>query len=114
MMPHDQDMEGLLQELEVLFLGAISKTPSTRRKIEQLRRDGYQLALRLECHRDEEVAAETELVTGPDECATWLQAPAGSRRQPQFMIDRGDFTFLRSIGIDPTRKASSRSSRERD
>ena len=110
-MPQDGNMEGLLQELEVLFLGAISKTPATRQKIEQLRRDGYQLALRLECHRAEEVESKTELDTGPDECATWLPAPAEDNKQPQFMIDRGDFTFLRSIGIDPTKKKPARTRR---
>lgn len=107
-MPDDRNMESLLKELEALFVGAISKAPETRRRIEQMRRDGYQLALRLECRQP------GELVAGDDECVTWLPVPEPDSAPPKFMIDRGDFTFLRSIGIDPTRKAISRSPRERE
>ncbi len=105
------DMESLLQELEALFINAVMKAPKTRLRLEKLRHDGYQLALRLECRRaqDSEKAQPDE-----GEHETLLTVAADDQPQPRFMIDREDFTFLRSIGIDPTRKASSRPTRERD
>ncbi len=104
-MPDEGNMDGLLKELEALFVGAISKAPDTRRRIEKLRGEGYELALRLECRQP------GELIAGADECVTWLPVPEPDTSPPKFMIDRGDFRFLRSIGIDPTRKVSR--SRER-
>ena len=106
-MPDEGNMDGLLKELEALFVGAISKAPGTRRRIEKLRGEGYELALRLECRQP------GELVAGDQECVTWLPVPEPEASPPRFMIDRGDFRFLRSIGIDPTRKVS-RSQRERE
>lgn len=107
-MSEERKMESLLKELEALFASAIAKAPETRRKIDELRHEGYELALRLECRQP------GELVAGEDECVTWLPVPDLDPSPPKFMIDRGDFTFLRSIGIDPTRKAISRSQRNRE
>lgn len=107
-MPDERKMETLLKELEALFVRAIAKAPETRRRIDELRSEGYELALRLECRQP------GELVAGEDECVTWLPVPDPDPSPPRFMIDRGDFTFLRSIGIDPTRKAVSRSQRNRE
>lgn len=77
----------LLSELERALLEAISESPEVHRALWRLQREGYVLHLALDCEREDgaELSARSE--------------PA-----PQFKIDASDLQFLRSIGIDPTRK----------
>lgn len=87
---------------------AISDSSEASRKLRQLKDEGYSLYLLLDG------AAGTG---GADAAAAGVSAerPAAPRRlavgEPQFRIDGKDLSFLRSIGIDPTRRLRRRQSR---
>jgi len=81
----------LLRELERALLDAIAESPEVHRRLWKLQRAGYTLQLSLDCARDDEIAAS---------------APPAA--EPGFRIDAEDLAFLRSIGIDPTRKRRAR------
>jgi hypothetical protein len=83
----------LLRDLERALLDAIAESPAVHRTLWKLQRAGYTLQLTLDCAREDQ-AIEPE----PD-------AP-----EPTFRIDATDLAFLRSIGIDPTRKRRARRS----
>jgi hypothetical protein len=74
---------------------ALAESPEVHRSIWRLQRAGYTLQFSIECHE----SASAEEAGEP-------------RRAPQapgtFRIDAGDLGFLRSIGIDPTRRARRR------
>jgi len=77
----------LLSELERALLEAISESPEVHQALWRLQREGYVLHLALDCEREEDD-----------------DLPARTEPAPQFKIDATDLRFLRSIGIDPTRK----------
>jgi len=81
----------LLSELERALLEAISESPEVHRALWRLQREGYVLHLALDCERDGEAGGAS------------LDEPP-----PTFRIDARDLQFLRSIGIDPTRKRRAR------
>lgn len=84
-------MERLSEELSQ----AIAESPEVGEKLQELRTAGYKLSLLLDCKRSE---AEAER-------AAVRRLPAG---EPSFRINAQDLAFLRSVGIDPTRKGRSR------
>lgn len=75
------------------MLEAISESPEVHHALWRLQREGYVLHLALDCEREDEGDAE---------------GPARAEPAPQFKIDARDLKFLRSIGIDPTRKRRAR------
>lgn len=87
----DARKRSLLRELERALLDAIAESPEVHRRLWKLQREGYTLSLSLDCARADDSAA-----------------PAPREPEPGFRIDAEDLRFLRSIGIDPTRKRRSR------
>jgi len=81
----------LLSELERALLEAISESPEVHQALWRLQREGYVLHLALDCEREDDA-----------------DAPSRPEPAPQFRIDATDLQFLRSIGIDPTRKRRAR------
>jgi hypothetical protein len=71
---------------------ALSDSSEASRAVQEIRREGWSLYLVVDQQEDEGSGAALEL--------TAKQAPADA---PLFKIDGEDLTFLRSIGIDPTR-----------
>lgn len=71
---------------------AISESPDVNQALSQIRAHGYTLSMQLNCKKEPE-ASEAD----PEPKAL----PAA---EPVFRIDGQDLTFLRSIGIDPTRR----------
>ena len=85
----------LLSSLERALLDALAESPEVHRSIWRLQRAGYTLQFSIECHESGTAEATGEAPSVP-------QAPG------TFRIDAGDLGFLRSIGIDPTRRARRR------
>jgi len=83
----------MLRELQRALSDAISESPDVHQSLRRIRDEGYSLYLLVDCKRDsisfEEVHAEVS------------RRPLG---EPAFQIDTRDLSFLRSIGIDPTRQ----------
>ena len=59
--------------------------------LRSIRDAGYSLSLRVDCHRQ---GSSEEQIT----------VPARGLPEPTFQINGEDLSFLRSIGIDPTRR----------
>lgn len=84
----------MLRELRRALSEAISESPEVNRSLRKIREEGYSLYLLVDCKRD---ANELEPLT----FATTSRHSSG---EPVFQIDIRDLSFLRSIGIDPTRR----------
>ena len=83
----------LLSSLERALLDALAESPEVHRSIWRLQRAGFTLQFSIECH---------------ESAASDVDAHAAARSPDTFRIDAGDLSFLRSIGIDPTRRARAR------
>lgn len=101
-MEMDDKIKKMLEELGAAINEAVSESTSVNGHIQKIRDEGYELYVMLDAtiginQSDEEnPAAETR---------QRLALPAG---EAQFRIDVDDLNFLRSVGIDPTRKVKSR------
>ena len=78
---------------------ALTDSSEASRAVQEIRRQGWSLYLVVDQQEDEGSGAALEL--------TAKKAPAEA---PLFKIDGEDLTFLRSIGIDPTRSLRKRRS----
>lgn len=84
----------MLRELRRALSEAISDSSDVNRTLRKIREEGYALYLLVDCKRE-----------GLDEPLS-LTAPrfSSGNGEPVFQIDVRDLNFLRSIGIDPTRR----------
>ena len=82
----------LLSNVERALLDALAESPDVHRSIWRLQKAGFMLRLSIECH---EAKADEPEEPQPTTSAT-------------FRIDAEDLGFLRSIGIDPTRRTRPR------
>jgi hypothetical protein len=86
----------LLRDLRRALSEAISESSEVNRTLRKIREEGYSLYLLVDCKRD---------LNDPDQLSlTAPRLPASSGSDPVFQIDGRDLQFLRSIGIDPTRR----------
>ena len=90
----DQKLNQLLRDLRRALSDAISESPDVKRTLRKFREEGYALYLLVDCKR--EGAEEALALTAPR-----FGSASG---EPVFQIDGRDLSFLRSIGIDPTRR----------
>ena len=94
----------LLADVERALLDALAESPDVQRTLWKLQREGWTLRLFLDCDRYPDPDGETAV-------------PASAARarphesEAEFRIDAADLRFLRSIGIDPTRKRRARGTR---
>ena len=82
----------MLRELRRALSDAISESSEVSRTLRKIREEGYSLYLLVDCKR--EAAGEPLAIAGP----------ASSEGDPSFQINMRDLSFLKSIGIDPTRR----------
>lgn len=85
----DPKVQSLLREVSHALFGAIGESAAVLQSLRLLHRHGYTLHLLLDCERDGTTATDGR---------------ARSEPEPAFRIDTADLAFLRSIGIDPTRR----------
>lgn len=85
----------MLRDLRRALSEAISESSEVNRTLKKIREEGYSLYLLVDCKRE---ANDTDPIT--------LHSPPRlpGATDPVFQIDGRDLSFLRSIGIDPTRR----------
>ena len=92
----DDKLHQMLRDLRRALSEAISDSTEVSRTLRKIREEGYSLYLLVDCKREANVDDALSL------------APASryssSERDPAFQINGNDLSFLRSIGIDPTRR----------
>jgi hypothetical protein len=94
----------MLRDLRRALSEAISESSEVSRTLRKIREEGYSLYLLVDCKRegaDGEPLALTPQGTPEVPAAAHRAAQRG---EPNFQIDGRDLFFLRSIGIDPTRR----------
>lgn len=92
----DEHLERLLKELGEAINESISSSADVNRRIQRIKDQGYDLYVLLD--------ATIGLNRENGENASTAQHP--KRETIQFRIDVNDLSFLRSVGIDPTRKVA--------
>lgn len=101
----------LLEELSELLRDVISESPDAVEKVDAIQDEGYALHLLLDCQPSSESDAEENEDGSAAEAEddTESMPAAGSDSRPvTFRINAADLRFLRSVGIDPTRRANKR------
>ncbi len=86
----------MLRDLRRALSDAISESSEVNRTLRKIREEGYSLYLLVDCKRDVNDQEPLALTAPPR-----LSSRSG---EPVFQIDIRDLSFLRSIGIDPTRR----------
>lgn len=104
----DDRIRQLLKELGDAINESISESPDVNDRIQKIRDEGYNLYVVLDAtiglNRDD---GTDEAAAGEQPAARSTALTKTARGDVQFRIDIGDLGFLRSIGIDPTRKVKS-------
>lgn len=92
----------MLRDFGRVLSEAISDSSEASRKLRQIRDEGYSLYLLLDGGRESTEEGAGALVTRQ-------QPPRRlTAGEPEFRINGSDLSFLRSIGIDPTRRLKRR------
>ncbi|MFZ2490403.1 MAG: hypothetical protein WA208_02870 [Thermoanaerobaculia bacterium] len=91
----DERIKELLKELGTAINASISTSEDVNRRIQSLRDEGYDLFVVLDA---------TIGLNRTDEESQGTVEPAEDPKTVQFRINVNDLGFLRSVGIDPTRK----------
>ena len=94
-------LKQLLEELTRSLCEAMAESAEVHDRLESIRREGYTLNLFLDCKRSADEGSDADRSS-----PTRRPLPP-----PAFRINGRDLAFLRSVGIDPTRRTRSRSSR---
>jgi hypothetical protein len=89
----DEKIHQMLRELRRALSEAITDSSDVSRTLRRIREEGYSLYLLVDCKRE-----------GVEEPLALTAPRFSSSSDPAFMIDGRDLSFLRSIGIDPTRR----------
>jgi hypothetical protein len=90
----------MLRDLRRALSEAISESSDVSRTLRRIREEGYSLYLLVDCKRE---------AFGDDDDPLPVAARRRDReREPVFQINSPDLHFLRSIGIDPTRRTRRR------
>lgn len=90
-MPVDNDLKKLLRDLGNELVHAIAASSKTAESVRKIRQRGYSLYLVLD-DKEGESGPQVELTSGET-----------SSPRPSFLLNKGDVTFLESVGIDATR-----------
>lgn len=102
--PLDDTARRLLRDLGRSLAEAIAGSGDAGATLRRLREEGYSLYLLLDRNeraKDKE-SEEVEAPIAPPAAGTSAVVRRG--REPAFRINASDLFFLRSIGIDPTRR----------
>jgi hypothetical protein len=90
----------MLRDLRRALSEAISESSEVSRTLRKIREEGYSLYLLVDCKRE---ANDLDTPSLP-------ALPKTAAGEPLFQIDSRDLSFLKSIGIDPTRRLRRRRS----
>lgn len=97
-MNQDPQVQQIMKELGRAVVMAISNSDEVNTLVRQIRQKGLHLSLALSCEEEEDSDTELQLIS----------------RQPiqdsNFRLEGRDVSFLKELGIDPTRAAPRRKS----
>lgn len=97
----DEKLHQMLRDLRRALSEAISESSDVSRTLRRIREEGYSLYLLVDCKR--------EAFDDDDPLPVASRRREREReREPVFQINSPDLHFLRSIGIDPTRRTRRR------
>jgi hypothetical protein len=97
----DEKLHQMLRDLRRALSEAISESSDVSRTLRRIREEGYSLYLLVDCKR--------EAFDDDDPLPVASRRRERDReREPVFQINSPDLHFLRSIGIDPTRRTRRR------
>ena len=96
----EQEINGLLRDLGHALIDAVADSSEVTENLRRIQQAGYCLYLSVDCKHDSHAQKNQKRVA--------LKAPRLPATEPVFKINTEDLSFLRSIGIDPTRKSRRR------
>jgi hypothetical protein len=99
-------LQRLLQGLGEALVEAISDSSEINDSLRELQKAGYSLYLVVDCRRGAAKKRRSESSRSSAPAAAEVSTIRAG--DPTFRIDGNDLLFLRSIGIDPTRKSRAR------
>lgn len=97
----DDKIRRMLKELGEAINESISGSADVNDHIQRIRDEGYNLFVVLDATIGLDREGDEESATDSDGNAI---APVKRKKDVQFRIDVNDLSFLKSLGIDPTRK----------
>jgi hypothetical protein len=104
----DDRLHQMLKDLRRALSDAISESSEVSRTLRKIREEGYSLYLLVDCKREASDAEPLALTPAARRSLPAISASgsssSSSSSDPCFLIDGRDLSFLRSIGIDPTRR----------
>ncbi len=119
----EEKIRRMLYEIGRRMIEAIGRSNDVEGVVRQIHDEGYSLYLVLDGERDRQAQIELGLRTSrkvppspapdrplPDRSLPDRPLPDRSLREPGFRLNSDDVTFLKSLGIDPTRSPRRRSS----
>lgn len=89
----DANLHRLLQDLKGAIAKTLTESPEVERSMERIREEGWSVYLVVDRKRQDETPEGIELT-----------ADRPRTKEVVFRIDSQDLAFLRSVGIDPTRR----------
>lgn len=107
----DERIKQLLKELGDAINDSISESIDVNDRIQRIRDEGYNLYVVLDAtiglNKEDEAHKDGEAEPSAPAPERAVALTRSGRSDVQFRIDISDLGFLRSIGIDPTRKVKS-------
>jgi hypothetical protein len=97
----NEKLHHMLRDLRRALSEAISESTEVSRTLRKIREEGYSLYLLVDCKRE---GVEGEHLALTPSAGQGQAAQVQSQGEPNFQINGRDLSFLRSIGIDPTRR----------
>lgn len=108
-MASEESIHKILERLGRAVSRAVSGSDEVSGAVKRIRKRGYALYLVLDSRDEEEEAARGIEIVPRRGVRARLQTadgkprPAASTRRPSYRLDSDDASFLRSVGIDPSR-----------
>jgi hypothetical protein len=97
----------MLRDLGKALSSAIAESSDVNQALRRIHEEGYNLFIFLD-RKDRDEPAEPGEADETETGETALARTSRPRGEPVFLINGGDLSFLRSIGIDPTRRVRRR------
>ncbi len=117
-MPVDNHVKQMMEELGKALVQAIRTSSDISEAIRKIRHQGFAPQLILSCEQDGEPelrgvdfrpsrpsASPRAEIEATEQVAPDISASERGARQPEFRLNGRDVSLLKSLGIDPTRRA---------
>lgn len=103
----EEKIRQMLRDLGKALSSAIAESSDVNQALRRIHEEGYSLFIFLD-RKDRDEPADGADPSAADSGETALTRTTRPRGEPVFLINGGDLSFLRSIGIDPTRRVRRR------